>query len=84
MGSGQVVHDAEAQRYLAERLAVVRRAREALADAQDRQKQYADRNGCRNSEHFVVGDAVLLSTSNLPPEVVSCLPGGTSKLLRDS
>jgi hypothetical protein len=72
---------AEVQRFLDERVAVLRRVRESLADAQDVQKAYADAKGRRNKLSYNVGDAVLLSTCNLPNQVVSCLPGGGSKLL---
>ena len=35
----------EAQRFVDERLAIARKARDAMASAQDKQNQYADQNG---------------------------------------
>ena len=70
----------EAQRFVDERLAIKRKVRDVMASAQDKQKQYADQFGCRNREHFIVGDKVLISTSTLPKHVVSVLPGGTTGL----
>ena len=63
-----------------ERLAIKRKVCESMASAQDKQKQYADQFGCRNREHFSVGDKVLISTRTLPKHVVSVLPGGTTGL----
>ena len=56
----------EAQRFVDERLAITRKVRDAMASAQDKQKQYADQHGRKNNEHFSVGDKVLLSTATLP------------------
>ena len=71
----------EAQRFVDERLAITRKVRDAMASAQDKQKQYADQHGRKNNEHFSVGDKVLLSTATLPKHAISVLPGGTTKLL---
>ena len=71
----------EAKRFVDERLAITRKVRDAMASAQDKQKQYADQHGRKNNERFSVGDKVLLSTSTLPKNAVSVLPGGTTKLL---
>jgi hypothetical protein len=76
-----VVEQNKAKKFLNERLAIIRKVRDALARAQEKQKEYADRHGRKNKEHFSVGDAVLLSTHNLPKEAISNLPGGTTKLL---
>ena len=71
----------EAQRFVDERLAITRKVRDAMASAQDKQKEYADRNGRKNNERFRVGEKVLLSTATLPKNAISVLPGGTTKLL---
>ena len=71
---------ASAQLFVDERAAMLRRVRDQLASAQDRQKFYADRQGRKNREDFNVGDQVLLSVRNLPNDLVTALPSG-SKLL---
>ena len=71
----------EAQRFVDERLAITHKVRDAMASAQDKQKQYSDQIGRKNHEHFGVGDKVLLCTNTLPKHEVSALPGGTTKLL---
>ncbi|CAI5710045.1 unnamed protein product [Peronospora effusa] len=63
----------EAQRFVDERLAITRKVRDAMASAQDKQKQYADQHGRKNNEHFSVDDKVLLGTANLPKHAVSVL-----------
>ena len=68
----------KAQRFVDERLAITRKVRDAMASAQDNQKQYADQHGRKNNEHFGVGDKVLLSTATLPKNAMSVLPGGTT------
>ena len=73
--------DAEAQRFLDERLAIIRRVRDAMASAQEKQKKYADQHGRKNTEHFEVGEKVLLSTATLPTAAIGMIPGGGSKLL---
>ena len=45
----------EAQRFVDERLAITLKVRDAMASAQDKQKEYADRNGRKNMERFRVG-----------------------------
>ena len=45
----------EAQRFVDERLAITRNVRDAMANAQDKRKQYADQNGRKNNERFKVG-----------------------------
>jgi len=71
---------ASARLFIDERAALLRRVRDQLAAAQDKQKFYADRNGRKNNESFSVGDKVLLSIKNLPNDLVTTLPSG-SKLL---
>ena len=71
---------ASARLFVDERAALLRRVRDQLAAAQDKQKFYADRNGRKNKEAFMVGDKVLLSIKNLPNDLVTTLPSG-SKLL---
>ena len=44
----------EAQRFGDERLSFTRKVRDAMASAQDKKKQCADRNGRRNHEHLSV------------------------------
>ena len=61
----------EAQRFGDERLAITRKVRDAMASAQDKQKEYADQHGRKNNEHFSVGDKVLLSTATLPKNAIS-------------
>ena len=46
----------EAQRFVDERLAITRKVRDAMASAQDKQKEYAERNGRKNNERFKVGE----------------------------
>ena len=71
----------DAEHFLDVRIAVIRKVRDLMANAQERQKEYADRRGRRNFEKFKVGDEVLLSTHTLPKEAITCLPGGATKLL---
>ena len=49
----------EAQRFVDERLAIARKVRDAMASAQDKQKEYADQHGRKNNIHFSVGNKVL-------------------------
>ena len=65
----------EAQLTVGERLAITRKVRDAMASAQDNQKQYADQHGRKNN------DKVLLSTATLPKNSISVLHGSTTKLL---
>ncbi|GMF53077.1 unnamed protein product [Phytophthora fragariaefolia] len=64
--------------FVDNRLNVISRVRDAMAQAQDRQKQYSDRNGRGNLNVFNVGDLVLLDTRNLPLDTVSSV--GSNKL----
>ena len=48
-----------------ERLAITRKVRDAMANAQEKQNQYADQFGLKNHEHFIAGDKVLLSIINM-------------------
>ncbi|KAF1318369.1 Pol protein, partial [Globisporangium splendens] len=69
-----------ARQFVDERAALLRRVRDQLAAAQDKQKLYADKSGRKNKQTFCVGDKVLLSIKNLPNDAVTTLPSG-SKLL---
>ncbi|KAF1318367.1 Pol protein, partial [Globisporangium splendens] len=71
---------AAARQFVDERAALLRRVRDQLAAAQDKQKLYADKSGRKNKQTFCVGDKVLLSIKNLPNDAVTTLPSG-SKLL---
>jgi hypothetical protein len=71
---------ATARQFVDERAALLRRARDQLAAAQDKQKNYADKSGRKNKQTFCVGDKVLLSIKNLSNDAVTTLPSG-SKLL---
>jgi hypothetical protein len=55
----------EAHDFVDTRAAVITNVRYLLAEAQDRQKYYADRHSRANTEVFEVGDKVLLSTKNI-------------------
>ncbi len=69
----------EADQFLVQREAIIRFVQDSIANAVDRQKMNADRQGRKNQHVFNVDDLVLLSTKNLPEHAVSCL--GSSKLL---
>ncbi|GMF35737.1 unnamed protein product [Phytophthora fragariaefolia] len=58
--------------------AVRQRVRDAMATAQDRQKENSDRHGRANTQVFQVGDQVLLNAKNLPISAVSVV--GSTKL----
>ncbi|GMF47109.1 unnamed protein product [Phytophthora fragariaefolia] len=58
--------------------AVRQRVRDAMAAAQDRQKENSDRHGRANTQVFQVGDQVLLNAKNLPIAAVSAI--GSTKL----
>ncbi|GMF41138.1 unnamed protein product [Phytophthora fragariaefolia] len=64
--------------FVDNRLNGISRVRDAMAQAQDRQKEYSDRNGRGNVNVFNVGDLVLLDTRNLPLDTVSSV--GSNKL----
>ncbi|KAF1318425.1 Pol protein, partial [Globisporangium splendens] len=65
--------------FVVRRQAVVRFVRDAIAKAQDLQKEQADKSGRKNKQVYKINDLVLLSTANLPEHAVSNL--GSSKLL---
>uniref|UniRef100_K3XCB4 Reverse transcriptase RNase H-like domain-containing protein n=1 Tax=Globisporangium ultimum (strain ATCC 200006 / CBS 805.95 / DAOM BR144) TaxID=431595 RepID=K3XCB4_GLOUD len=71
---------ATARQFVNERTALLRRVRDQLAAAQDKQKHYADKSGRKNKQTFCVGDKVLLSIKNLSNDAVTTPPSG-SKLL---
>ncbi|KAG2764986.1 hypothetical protein PC116_g28227 [Phytophthora cactorum] len=54
-------------------LSVLRQVREAMAESQNLQKEYADAQGRGNVERFEVGDLVLLNAKNLPTHAVSAV-----------
>ncbi|GMF23064.1 unnamed protein product [Phytophthora fragariaefolia] len=58
--------------------AVRRRFRDAMAAAQDRQKENSDRHGRANTQVFQMGDQVLLNAKKLPIAAVSAV--GSTKL----
>ncbi|KAG2808161.1 hypothetical protein PC113_g23976 [Phytophthora cactorum] len=64
--------------FIDTRLNVINRVRDAMAIAQDRQKEYSDKHGRGNVNVFKVGDFVLLDTRNLPLATVSSV--GSNKL----
>ena len=57
--------------FLTTRRAVLRFIRDNMADAQDKQKQAADRHGRRQIAKFAKGELVLLSTRELPADAMS-------------
>uniref|UniRef100_A0AAV1V3F9 Integrase catalytic domain-containing protein n=1 Tax=Peronospora matthiolae TaxID=2874970 RepID=A0AAV1V3F9_9STRA len=65
--------------FILARETVVRFVQDSIAEAVDKQKQNADKNGRANTFLINKGDLVLLSTVNLPKHVVTNL--GSSKLL---
>ncbi|GMF40016.1 unnamed protein product [Phytophthora fragariaefolia] len=58
--------------------AVRQRVRDAMAAAQNRQKENSDRHGRANAQLVQVGDQLLLNTKNLPIVAVSAV--GSTKL----
>ncbi|KAE9049336.1 hypothetical protein PR001_g3411 [Phytophthora rubi] len=58
--------------------AVRQRVRDAMAAAQDTQKEHSDRHGRKNTQVFKLGDQVLLNAKNLPTQAVSAV--GSTKL----
>ncbi|GMF45526.1 unnamed protein product [Phytophthora fragariaefolia] len=64
--------------FVDNRLNVISRVRDAMAQAQDRQKEYSDRSGRGNLNVFNVGGLVLLDARNLPLDTVSSV--GSNKL----
>ena len=59
--------------FLATRLNVLRHVQDAMADSQDKQKEYADAKGRGCINDYEVGDQVLLNAKNLPTNVVSAV-----------
>ncbi|KAG3052553.1 hypothetical protein PI125_g26135 [Phytophthora idaei] len=68
----------QVESFIDTRLNVINRVRDALAIAQDRQKEYSDKHGRGNVNVFKVGDLVLLDTRNLPLATASSV--GSNKL----
>ncbi|KAG2759213.1 hypothetical protein Pcac1_g28735 [Phytophthora cactorum] len=64
--------------FIDTRLNVINRVRDAMAIAQDRQKEYSGKHGRGNVNVFKVGDLVLLDTRNLPLDTVISV--GSNKL----
>uniref|UniRef100_H3H7C4 Integrase catalytic domain-containing protein n=1 Tax=Phytophthora ramorum TaxID=164328 RepID=H3H7C4_PHYRM len=58
--------------------AVRQRVRDAMAAAQDTQKEHSDRQGRKNTHVFKLGDQVLLNAKNLPIQAVTAV--GSTKL----
>ncbi|POM77127.1 Pol protein, partial [Phytophthora palmivora] len=52
--------------FVDDRLTLISRVRDAMASAQDKQKEYSDRKGRGNLSVFKEGELVLLDTKNLP------------------
>ena len=71
--------DESVEEFLLTREAVVRFVQDSIANAVDRQKRNADKNGRANTLSFKINDLVLLSTVNLPRHAVTNV--GSSKLL---
>ena len=65
--------------FVSTRVNVITRVRDAMAEAQDLQKEQADKRGRKNENVFKEGDFVLVSTKNMANDAVSSL--GSSKLL---
>ncbi|KAG4038914.1 hypothetical protein PC123_g25527 [Phytophthora cactorum] len=57
--------------FVSLRLSVLRQVRDAMAESQDLQKEYADALDRGNVKKFEVGDLVLLNAKNLPTHAVS-------------
>uniref|UniRef100_A0AAV1T3U5 Integrase catalytic domain-containing protein n=1 Tax=Peronospora matthiolae TaxID=2874970 RepID=A0AAV1T3U5_9STRA len=68
-----------ADEFILARETVVRFVQDSIAEAVDKQKQNADKNGRADTLLFNKGDLVLLSTVNLPKHVVTNV--SSSKLL---
>ena len=65
--------------FIEERGSVLRYVRDKIADAQDLQKEQADKTGRLNTKTYKKHEKVLLSTYGLPPHVVTNL--GSNKFL---
>ncbi|POM80088.1 Pol protein [Phytophthora palmivora] len=59
-------------------LTLISRVRDAMASAQDRQKEYSDKHARGNLSVFKQGELVLLDTKNQPINLVSSV--GSNKL----
>ncbi|KAG2965349.1 hypothetical protein PC119_g25018 [Phytophthora cactorum] len=59
--------------FVSLRLSVLRQVRDAMAESQDLQKEYAAGQGRGNVERFEVGNLVLLKAKNLPTNAVSAV-----------
>ncbi|KAG2836446.1 hypothetical protein PC129_g13219 [Phytophthora cactorum] len=59
--------------FVSLRLSVLRQVRDAMAESQDLQKEYADAQGRGNVERFEVGDLVLLNAKHLSTHAVSAV-----------
>ncbi|KAG3027866.1 hypothetical protein PC120_g5191 [Phytophthora cactorum] len=68
----------QVESFIDTRLNVINRVRDAMAIAQDSQKEYSDKHGRGNVNVFKVGDLVLLDTRNRPVDTVSSV--GSNKL----
>ncbi|POM73701.1 Pol protein, partial [Phytophthora palmivora] len=64
--------------FIDDRLTLISQVRDAMALAQDKQKEYSDKKSRGNLSVFTVGDLVLLNTKNLPLTLVRSI--GSSKL----
>ncbi|POM77015.1 Pol protein [Phytophthora palmivora] len=65
--------------FIDNRLTLISWVRDAMALAQDKQKEYSDTKSRGNLNVFRKGDLVLLDTKNLPLKVVSSLESKTLK-----
>ncbi|KAG3068607.1 hypothetical protein PC122_g16884 [Phytophthora cactorum] len=68
----------QVESFIDTRLDVINRVCDAMAIAQDRQKEYSNKHGRGNVNVFKVGDLVLLDTRSLPLDTVSSV--GSNKL----
>jgi hypothetical protein len=68
--------------FLSTRVSVVTRVRDAMAQAQDVQKEQADKNGRKNTSVFKEGDYALVSTKNLSWKL--CLAWAARSRFRDT
>ncbi|KAG4043124.1 hypothetical protein PC123_g21405 [Phytophthora cactorum] len=59
--------------FVSLRLSVLRQVRDAMAESQDLQKEYAAGQGRGNVKRFEVGNLVLLKAKNLPTNAVSAV-----------
>ncbi|POM78358.1 LOW QUALITY PROTEIN: Pol protein [Phytophthora palmivora] len=65
--------------FIDNRLTLISRVRDAMALAQDKQKEYSDKKSRGNLNVFKEGDLVLLDTKNLPQKVVSSVESSKLK-----